>query len=1233
MALIVQWNCHGFFAHLAEIKKLIEMFNPVCLCLQETYLIPEQNYILKGYKIFRRDNVSGRRRNGGVAVLVKDKYFSREHHINSNSLQAIAIDVKTSSQLFFTICNMYIPPDQEIIKTDVDNILNNFNNSYFLLGDFNSHNTLWGSHSINSRGRVMEAILIYQDLVIMNNKAPTHFSSAQGTYSSIDLTLASPSLARKFKWFPHQDLCSSDHFPLIIAPLEKTKLKLVNNQMLKVKNVNWEVFNSNVKFGDDSSTDVNSRMENFKRAILEAADATLLKGQRKEYPPPVPWWNEDCRRVTRERRKILNRFNKFPTNENLAAFRKAKAKARLVINTSKRKSWHDFLESLNPNTPNTVIWRRLKSVLGQTKSPGIAFLIYNGGIITDKKELANILANHFYTVSSDINYSREFLRLKSNMEGNVIHFNRTSHLLKEYNRPLTLMELEHSLRKCKNTSPGLDSIPNAVIKNLSFVVKSRLLEIFNKIWFEGDFPAEWRHGIVVPVHKSNSLPQEPQNFRPICLLSCLGKTMERMVNYRLKWLLKKNKLISKYQCGYKSQHSCLDQIVRLEKYIKDGFVENKHTVAVFFDIKKAYDTTWRYIILKFLKDNDIDGPIAIYIQNFLKDRTFQVRIGNVMSDVEVQENGVPQGAVISTTLFLIAINGIVKNIDSSIEVSLFVDDLAIYFSSGNLNEIKNNLQIAINKIYDWSKMTGFRISEEKSACVHFCRKRKAHLDPDLYLGNHRLPFTDSYKFLGVTFDKRLTWIEHIKNLKTKCIKSLSVLKIISSIKWGANGRILLNTYRALVRSKLDFGCQVYGAAPVSSLKVLDTIHNSGLRISLGAFRTSPVESLYAEAAESNLVSRRSLLTLGYVLKIRSLKDHPSYSSIFNNNADHRYMAKPRSPKPLSFRCNEILNDLGLVNILDHVENFSNDCTPPWLKPRVLILLNLLKFTKHDTPPVVYKTHFLQLLSRFPSYKVVYTDGAKSANGVGCAFVEDDAEYCFKLSNYTSIFCAELKAIELALRANCRGRLIIVSDSASALQAINCFDSKVPIISRIHTLIYQTKSLGGDVIFVWAPGHIGIEGNEKADRAAKKGLEKSTIDDQRVHFGDLKIIVKEGLKEKWEKRWEEEVVNHLRRIMPKIDLHKTYLQDLSRREQVVLTRLRIGHTRLTHSYLFRRENTPICDRCQTARNVQHILMECLEFNDARREIGLPSKIEDLLDPKSTERKLFQFLKRINLFGEI
>ena len=128
------------------------------------------------------------------------------------------------------------------------------------------------------------------------------------------------------------------------------------------------------------------------------------------------------------------------------------------------------------------------------------------------------------------------------------------------------------------------------------------------------------------------------------------------------------------------------------------------------------------------------------------------------------------------------------------------------------------------------------------------------------LYNSPIKIVPETKLLGLLFNSNLTFLPHIKMLKNKCLNALNILKCVFSTDWGADSTVLSNLYRSLIRSKMDYGCIVYGSARPWYIKFLDTVHHQGIRLSLGAFRTSPVESLYVEANEPSLENRQTYQT-------------------------------------------------------------------------------------------------------------------------------------------------------------------------------------------------------------------------------------------------------------------------------------------------------------------------------------------------------------------------------------
>ena len=145
-------------------------------------------------------------------------------------------------------------------------------------------------------------------------------------------------------------------------------------------------------------------------------------------------------------------------------------------------------------------------------------------------------------------------------------------------------------------------------------------------------------------------------------------------------------------------------------------------------------------------------------------------------------------------------------------------------------------------------------------------------------------------------------------MKAKCLKALNLLKVLSHRSWGADRTTLLHLYRSLIRSKLDYGSIVYGSARKSYLQMLDTVHNQGLRLALGAFRTSPVSSLNVEADELSLWLRRKKLSLQYAIRLAA---NPAFEVTFPPQFQEYYERKPNAIKSFGLRIAPLLESTNI----------------------------------------------------------------------------------------------------------------------------------------------------------------------------------------------------------------------------------------------------------------------------------------------------------------------------------
>ena len=374
----------------------------------------------------------------------------------------------------------------------------------------------------------------------------------------------------------------------------------------------------------------------------------------------------------------------------------------------------------------------------------------------------------------------------------------------------------------------------------------------------------------------------------------------------------------------------------------------------------------------------VKGSLANFLESFLAERSIQVRVGSTLSDTFRLSQGVPQRSILSTTLFNIKINSIMNCLDPKTDGSLYVDDFCMCYRSKSMRTIERHLQQCINRIEDWALHNGFKFSKSKTQCVHFCQLRKVHDDPELYLYGSLIPVVEDFKFLGIIFDRKLSFIPHIKYLKAKCLKALNLLKVLSHTNWGADRTVLLQLYRSLIRSKLDYGSIVYGSARKSYLMMLDTVHHQGLRLALGAFRTSPVESLYVEAEEPSLYLRREKLALQYAIRLAANPSNPTFKVTFaphiSQDLIDLYDNKPNAIRSFGLRIAPLLTSANINK--EQIEIHSVSEIPSWCIRKPTIDLSLHSEKKSESNPHLLKQNFHELQSYYSDHEHIYTDGSK-----------------------------------------------------------------------------------------------------------------------------------------------------------------------------------------------------------------------------------------------------------------
>jgi hypothetical protein len=210
-----------------------------------------------------------------------------------------------------------------------------------------------------------------------------------------------------------------------------------------------------------------------------------------------------------------------------------------------------------------------------------------------------------------------------------------------------------------------------MLKHLPTSALSTLLQRFNDIWTTGRFPPSWSGATIISIPKPGKDPTSADNNRPIATTDCVCKSFKRMANV----------VPGIEPHTYRASEWFTDRLVRLESFIREIFACRQHVVSIFLDLEKAYDTTWKYGILRDLSEAGLRGRLPRFISDFLANRQFRVRVGTCLSDAYNQEMGVPQGSILSVSLFILKTNSIVKYLPDALRCSLYVDDFLIRFRS------------------------------------------------------------------------------------------------------------------------------------------------------------------------------------------------------------------------------------------------------------------------------------------------------------------------------------------------------------------------------------------------------------------------------------------------------------------------------------------------------------------------------------------------------------------------
>ena len=253
-----------------------------------------------------------------------------------------------------------------------------------------------------------------------------------------------------------------------------------------------------------------------------------------------------------------------------------------------------------------------------------------------------------------------------------------------------------------NKATGPDELGNKLLKLVSTEISPILTRIFNKSFTDGKFPEIWKIANVLPLYKKGE-KNSVKNYRPISLLPCISKLLEKNVYNRIYTYLKRKNFIYKFQSGFQENDSTINQLTydldKIYQYIDRG----SDLIGVFLDFSKAFDKVWHKGLLFKLKKAGTSGNLHKWLESYISNRKQRVIIDGMTSDYQYLSAGVPQGSVLGPLLFIIYINDIADNLQS--QTCVYADDTALFVPTfKNANQAVQTLNEELQKILDWCNL-------------------------------------------------------------------------------------------------------------------------------------------------------------------------------------------------------------------------------------------------------------------------------------------------------------------------------------------------------------------------------------------------------------------------------------------------------------------------------------------------------------------------------------------------
>lgn len=828
-------NFNSFLAEIHCVKRNIQF-----IVLSEVWIGSDELnlYNIPGYSILA--NCNDDYRAGGVVCYVKDGILADKVNFNMVTADVLLIDIKHFNMYFKLVCFYRLQSFSENdFINELSNTLPNLKNNIILVGDFNidllddclstqSYLSLMdgcGFQSmVNTPTRITHISQSCIDHIFIRQRQLNSFESA---VFDIDLT---DHCVIGLKWEISHKIGKTDKINL------SNQITLDYNLIKeKLERTNWDICYN--------YTDINSCYDIFNNILSDIINSSTINNNSKILKAKLisPWMTTKLLNKLKIRKKLYRTYRKRPYDNAFKNYYfEFCTNLKNEIDSVKKQYYSNKLNQCNGDSQQQ--WKIINELTGRNVKRGVnRITLDNGCVVSDPNVVADTINKYFISVQSADCHGQGQTALGAGCRTAApppLLISPAPCVHSFFMFPTTETEVVNIINQLKNKrSTGFDSFTTKLIKEIKILITPVLTYLINCSLTTGIFPDKLKKSIVVPLMKDKNSSQLA-NLRPISLLSIFSKIFEKIVNIRLINYLNKNNFININQYGFRKGTSTEDALINVTNEIYTNLNESNKVSGLFIDFRKAFDLVNHTILLNKLEAIGIRGTALNWFKSYLTGRNQQVRIESCLSPPLLLNSGVPQGSILSSTLFLIFINDLLEQTFFG-RISAFADDIAFFYAEKQIENLNQKIKTDISLLQRWCYNNKMQINVSKTKYINFGFMPFVFEDPLTYHSNNCIQNfpcdcqvieqVNHFKYLGINIDQKLNWGKHIQELNNKIRATIRTFYFLNKF---CNTHLLRNLYYTLVQSRLQYGLICWGGAYKILIDKLRVSQNHIVRILL-----------------------------------------------------------------------------------------------------------------------------------------------------------------------------------------------------------------------------------------------------------------------------------------------------------------------------------------------------------------------------------------------------------------